>query len=337
MIILKYTWKGSIILISLLVIFTGSCRKGDNIPEPLEPPEIRTSEIFSLSSNSVTIRSYIKNDDEGSAITSTGICWSPMPNPTLNHSNYTVGDLKDSILFCRIEGLTANTKYYVRTLATSAEGTGHGEEIEFTTNNTLTDIEGNIYNTVTLGTQVWVAENLKATRYNDGTDIPNINTEWGNLETPGYCWYDFNVANKNITGALYNWPAVVSEKLCPVGWHVPTNAEWIALVDYVGGENIAGSFLKATGTSWDTPNSGATNYAGFSALPGGASSDAIGYFNRKGIQGIWWSSTIDYSTDVEQGRIIYRTMFYNGSIIVSQGLLSRGGPLNFLSVRCVKD
>lgn len=334
---LKLTWKGSVILISLLVIFAGSCSKVDNIPEPPAPPVITTSEIFSLSSNAVTIRSIIKNDDERSAITSRGICWSLLPNPTLNNNNYTVGNLNDSILFCRIEGLTSNTKYYARALATNSEGTGYGDEIEFTTNNTLTDIEGNVFNTVSLGTQVWITENLKATKYNDGTDIPIINSGWSNLETPGYCWYDYNVANKNITGALYNWPAVVSEKLCPVGWHVPTNVEWIALVDYVGGETIAGSFLKATGTSWNTPNFGATNYAGFCALPGGASSDAIGYFNRKGVEGIWWSSTIDYSFNVEQGEIIIQAMFYNSSRLLRNGFLSKGGPINFLSVRCIKD
>lgn len=327
-------WKGEIISVSLLLLFTGSCRKVDKIPVP---PVIRASEVFSLSSNAVTIRSTIHNHDEKSTITSSGICWSLRPGPAPDNNNYTIGDLNDSILSCRIEGLKANTKYYARTLATSAEGTGYGDEIEFTTNNTLTDIEGNVYNTVTLGNQVWIVENLKATKFNDGTGIQNISSEWSNLETPGYCWYDFNVINKNKSGALYNWPAVVTEKLCPVGWHVPTNAEWIALVDYMGGENIAGGLLKATGTSWDLPNFGATNYAGFSALPGGASSSVIGYFNQQGTRGIWWSSTIDYSFNAEQGEIVIRAMSYNSSRLLRSGFLSKGGPLNFLSVRCIKN
>ena len=333
MINLKLSWKNSIIFMNILVILAGSCRKDDNAPEP---PVIKTSMIFSLSSNAVTIRSVIKND-ERSKITSQGICWSLMPNPTVNNNNYTVGDLKDSILFCRIEGLTTNTKYYARALATSTEGTGYGDEIEFTTNNTIMDIDGNVYNTVSLGTQVWIVENLKTTKYNDGSDISIINTGWAGLETPGYCWYEFSVANKNKYGALYNWPSLDSKKLCPTGWHVPTNSEWIALFDYLGGEDNAGSFLKAVGDNWDTPNSGATNYSGFCALPGGASSATSGYFKLKEVQGIWWSSTIDYSFDVDQGMIIIQTMFYNSSIIVSGGFLSKGGPINFLSVRCIKD
>lgn len=332
---IKLLWTGSLVIMSLLLIVAGSCNKVDYIPEQ---PGIETSEIFSISSNAVTIKSVIKNDNERSEITAQGIYWSSMPSPTLSNSNFTVGDLKDSILFCRIEGLTANTKYYVRTLATSAEGTSYGEEIEFTTNNTLTDIEGNIYNTVTLGTQVWIVENLKVTKYNDGTNIPIINTAWdGDLETPGHCWYDFNVANKNITGALYNWPVVVSEKLCPVGWHVPTNTEWIALADYIGGGNVAGKYLKSTGTSWDSPNFEATNYTGFSALPGGSSSNTIGSFSWKGVQGCWWSSTIDYSFNVEQGEIIYRSILNISPSLSRRGFLSRGGPINFLSIRCIKD
>jgi uncharacterized protein (TIGR02145 family) len=333
MINLKLTWESSIILMTLLVVLAGSCRKDDNTPEP---PVITTSMIFSLSSNAVTIRSVIKND-ERSTITSQGICWSLMPNLTVNNNNYTVGDLNDSILFCRIEGLTTNTKYYARALATSTEGTGYGDEIEFTTNNRIIDIDGNIYNTVSLGTQVWIVENLKTTKYNDGTDIPIINTEWSKLITSGYCWYDFSVANKNIYGALYNWPSVDSKKLCPTGWHVPTNAEWVALFEYLGGEDNAGSFLKAAGTNWETPNIGATNYAGFCALSGGASSDVFGYFTQKGVQGKWWSSTIDYSLDAEQGMIIFLTMFNNSSMVLRHGILSKGGPINFLSVRCIKD
>ena len=331
---IKHAWTGSLIIMSLLLIVAGSCNKVEYIPKP---PVITTSEIFSLSSNAVTISSIVKNEDEGSTIIFRGICLSTMPNPTLNNNNFTDGDLNDSILFCRIEGLTSDTKYYARALVSNSVGAGYGDEIEFTTNKKLTDIEGNVYNTVSLGTQVWIVENFKATKYSDGTDIPIINSGWSNLETTGYCWYDYDIANKNIYGALYNWPAVVSEKLCPVGWHVPTNTEWIALTDYVGGENIAGKFLKATGTSWDTPNFEATNYTGFTALPGGASSNTIGNFSWKGVQGFWWSSTIDYSFNVEQGEIINRSMLNISPSLSRRGFLSRGGPLNFLSIRCIKD
>lgn len=327
----KLTLKRSTIIF-LLTIIAGSCNKPDYISVPV----ITKSEIYSLSSDAVTIKSLIKNDDEASAIISQGVCWSSMPNPTLLNDNFTVGDLSDSILFCRIEGLTYNTNYFARAIVTNSEGTAYGEEIEFTTNNTLTDIEGNVYNTVSIGTQVWIAENLKGTKYNDGIDIQVINGVWSDTEPSSYCWYDFDVVNKDITGALYNWPAVASEKMCPVGWHVPTNEEWMVLVDYVGGENNAGSYLKSTGTSWDTPNLGATNYAGFTALPGGASASVVGYFTFKGMKGNWWSSTIDYSND-DEGRIIILSMSHNSSIMASYELLFRGGPFNFLSIRCLKD
>lgn len=331
---IKHSSTGSLIIMCLLLIVSGSCNKVDY---KTQPPVILKSAIFSLGSDAVTICSIVKNADEGSAFTSGGICWSKTNNPALTQSNYIDGDLKDTIMFCRIEGLAANTKYYVRTLATNAAGTGYGEEIEFTTNATVTDIESNIYNTVTLGTQVWLVENLKSTKYTDGSDIPVIRSAWSNLVTPGYCWYDYDISNKNIYGALYNWPAVVSQELCPAGWHVPTNSEWIALTDYVGGENIAGKFLKSNGTGWDSPNSEATNYSGFSALPGGASSNTIGSFSWKGVQGFWWSSTIDYSYNVEQGEIINRSILNISPSLSQRGFLSKGGPINFLSVRCIKD
>jgi len=141
-----------------------------------------------------------------------------------------------------------------------------------------------------------MVENLKTTSYNDGTAIPLVtdNTAWSNLSTPGYCWYNNDAATYKVTyGALYNWYTVNTGKLCPTGWHVPTDAEWTTLTTYLGGESIAGGKLKETGTShWDSPNTGATSETGFTALPGGLRY-YDGTFDGLGYYGLWWGATED--------------------------------------------
>ena len=114
---------------------------------------------------------------------------------------------------------------------------------------TITDIDGNVYRTIRIGDQEWMSENLKTTRYNDGQPIPNItdNSQWVNLTTPGYCWYNNNLSNKEIYGGLYNWYAVSAGNLAPEGWHVPSEAEWVSLIQFLGGEAIAGSRLEQMG------------------------------------------------------------------------------------------
>ena len=146
------------------------------------------------------------------------------------------------------------------------------ERTAFISNRLVTDIDGNVYQTVTIGTQVWMVENLKTTRYIDGTAIPldTNSSTWGGLTTPGYCWYNDSAIYGNTYGALYNWYAVNTGKLAPAGWHVPTDSEWTVLTTYLGGETVAGGKLKDTGTTyWQSPNTGATNASGFLALPGG--------------------------------------------------------------------
>ncbi len=160
-----------------------------------------------------------------------------------------------------------------------------------TPSDTVTDIDGNVYHTVTIGTQVWLVENLKTTRYNDGTSIPLVtdSAAWSNADTSAYCWYNNDIANKNTYGALYNWFTVNTGKLAIAGWHIPTDAEWTTLTDYLGGESIAGGKLKETGTThWRSPNAGATNESGFTALPGGHR-DVNGTFSAMGDDGFWWS------------------------------------------------
>jgi len=140
---------------------------------------------------------------------------------------------------------------------------------------TMTDQDGNVYKTVTIGTQTWMAENLRTTKYNDGTIIPNVidGEEWTIQTTGVYCTYNntFNTDTIVAYGHLYNWYTVNTGLLAPEGWHVPTDAEWTTLTDYLGGEDIAGAKLKETGiTHWNRPNElETTNETGFTALPGG--------------------------------------------------------------------
>jgi uncharacterized protein (TIGR02145 family) len=138
----------------------------------------------------------------------------------------------------------------------------------------VTDYDGNVYPTVRIGTQLWMAKNLRTTRLKFGGTIQIVtdNTAWSNLTTPGYCWYNNDeAANKETYGALYNWYTIATTNLCPAGWHVPTDDDWEVLTTYLGGYNIAGDKLKEAGTAhWANPNTGATNETGFSALPGGS-------------------------------------------------------------------
>jgi uncharacterized protein (TIGR02145 family) len=201
---------------------------------------------------------------------------------------------------------------------------------------TVTDIDGNVYHTVTIGSQVWMVENLKTTRYSNGVLIPLVlaPADWVVLATPGYCWYNNDATNKNPYGALYNWYAVASGILAPVGWHVPSDAEWTKLTDFLGGESGAGGKLKSTGTIeaatglWFDPNRDATNSTGFSALPGGYRFIADGSFKALGVNGFWWSST-----PFDASNSWYRFMGYISSDV---GKTSYNNTFGF-SVRCVKD
>lgn len=199
-------------------------------------------------------------------------------------------------------------------------------------NNSLTDIDGNIYTSVTIGTQEWMVENLKVTHFRNGDPISNItdNAEWSNLATPGYCWYNNDqAAYKNPYGALYNWYAINSGDLCPSGWHLPTEAELTILNDYLGGENIAGGKLKETGNAhWASPNSGATNESGFTALPGGCRIDVNGLFIDLAHGGYYWSSTQYNASDA-------RYHYLNSDDAVCH--LTYGGKTAGHSVRCLKD
>jgi uncharacterized protein (TIGR02145 family) len=200
--------------------------------------------------------------------------------------------------------------------------------------NKVTDVEGNSYNTITIGTQTWMAENLKTTKLNDGTNIALVTSSatWGTLSTPAYCWFNNDEASYKVTyGALYNWYTANTGKLCPSGWHIPNNTEWTTLTDYLGGQSIAGGKLKETGTAhWTTPNTGATDEVYFTGLPAGARGGA-GDFNIIGNYGYWWTANA-HSVDPEYAWGF--VLAYNSiAVIRADYYYKRDG----FSVRCVKN
>jgi uncharacterized protein (TIGR02145 family) len=199
----------------------------------------------------------------------------------------------------------------------------------------ITDVEGNSYKTVYIGTQQWMGENLKTSKYSDGTTIPNItdNTQWQNNTTGAWAYYNNDATNNAKYGKLYNWYAVSkttngNKNVCPTGWHVPTDAEWAVLTDYLGGENVAGGKLKEVGTTnWNSSNTGATNVSLFTGLPGGLRINDGNYYDI-GVFGIWWSST-EYNT----GSALYRSLnYYDGGAYRSVTNKENG-----FSVRCLRD
>jgi uncharacterized protein (TIGR02145 family) len=196
----------------------------------------------------------------------------------------------------------------------------------------VTDVDGNGYHEVTIGTQVWLVENLKTTHFTDGTAIPVVTDqkEWESLTTPGICSYNntTNTDTINTYGRLYNWYTVNSGKLCPTGWHVPTEAEWNTLIDFLGGQSIAGSHLKELGTThWTSPNTGADNNSGFTALPGSYRNND-GSFGSIGGGGNWWSSTESSTLSAW-----YRGVYSDSSYVNKYSYYKTFG----FSVRCIKD
>ena len=295
----------------------------------LTPPSITTTAISAITENSAESGGNVI-DDGGASVTARGVCWNTSQNPTITNDHTTDGSGTGNFT-SSITGLIQNTIYYVRAYATNSVGTGYGEQVSFTTLNAVTDYDGNVYPIVSIGTQIWMAKNLKTTKYNDGTAIPLITdgTEWSNLTTHGYCWYNNDEASyKNTYGALYNWHTVNTGKLCLTGWHVPTDSEWTILETYLGGSSVAGGKMKETGTAhWVSPNTGATNESGFTALPGGARYQG-GDFYDLGYDGYWWTSTEASSLD-SWNRYVYWT---STSVVDREERKVIG-----YSVRCVKD
>jgi uncharacterized protein (TIGR02145 family) len=246
------------------------------------------------------------------------------PGPVSGNSNTEVT--------AEITGLAPGTVYHYRLMAINSLGTTNGEDMSFTT--LLTDIEGNVYKVVTIGTQVCMTENLKTTKFNDGTDIPNVPNyrDWAlATTTPAYCWRENNIENKNIFGAMYNLYAASVSKLCPAGWHVPSDSEFKILEMFLGMTQSQadtalsnfrgtdqGTKLKST-TGWSDSGNG-NNLSGFTGLPGGYRSSGFEELNQMGF---WW---------VSESRL-FRALRYDQTGVFR----NRGSAYFGMSVRCIKD
>jgi uncharacterized protein (TIGR02145 family) len=323
------TYIKSIVGIMFISLIFQSCEKATL-------PVLTTDKIDIQTLSTATGGGTITSDGGGS-ITERGLCWGPAQGPTT--VDRTTSDGKgDGTFTSNLSGLTTNTTYYVRAYATNSAGTSYGNEVSFTLflkapGPSVSDVDGNSYNSVKIGDQVWVTKNLSTTRFNNNTEIPFVSgsMNWDPLSTPAYCWYFEGVWQpwcKDNYGALYNWYAVNTGKLCPAGWHVPTNSEWNKLFKYLGGPSVAGGKLKAEGTVlWADPNAGATNESGFTGLPGGLRLGNQFHGDRE--QGYWWSAD-----QVDQFYIIVNNInFRTGALGASNLYLKNYG----FSVRCLKD
>ena len=298
-------------------------------------PTVTTIQVSNITASTAVCGGNVTYDG-GASITGRGVCWSTTPDPDLNDFFTSDGTGSESYSSTMTD-LAPVTTYYVRAYAKNSAWTIYGEQITFTTK--LADAEGNLYNTVTIGTQVWMTENLRVTKLNDNTLIPEVtdNTLWIGTSVPAYCWYNNDIAYKPTCGALYNWYAVNSGKLCPSGWHVPTDDEFNILEQSLGmgADQLnlwgwrgtdQGTQLKNT-TGWDEGGNG-TNSSGFSALPGGYRYGATGDFYLLTTITYWWTAT---ENDADRGW--YRRLDSSSTAVYRASTSKKGGKY----IRCVKN
>lgn len=293
-------------------------------------PTVTTNVISIFSDIAANVGGTILSNG-GLDLTNAGVCYNTAPNPTTSNKILVITSESDT-LTGTIKNLLPNTTYYVRAFAINSKGIAYGAQVSFKTDPVLRDIEGNTYKTVIIGDQVWMAENLKTTKYRDGTSIPLVTdgNTWGEIKTPAYCNYNNDINYVATYGRLYNgWAAIETNGICPSGWHVPSAKEWNILINLLGGKQLAGAKLKEAGTThWNAPNSDATNESGFTALPGGIRwCNPPGQFIRMNTQGF-------FRAIPETGETNYR-MFNNENSIV--GDFGYQDTDHGKSVRCMKN
>jgi uncharacterized protein (TIGR02145 family) len=211
--------------------------------------------------------------------------------------------------------LNPTTVYYVRTFVENDEKIEYGNQLAFTTcTGTIEDVSGNVYTTIKIGQQIWIQENLRVTKLNDGTDIPMVDKdqEWWSLKSPGYCFY--NNITDTIYGALYNWHAVTTKKICPVGWHVPSDEEWRTLISIMGGAERTTTYYNFISQKY-----------GFLASRSGYRSHSQ-YMDRD-LSSNWWSINENYQSSYAN-TFLFTFLFQNISYMVKE---------DGASIRCLKD
>lgn len=299
--------------------------------EPVSAPTLSTSGATDITLTTAVAGGTIISDN-GAEIIERGVCWNTTGNPSISGPHTSNGTGIGSFTV-NIEELSAGTIYYVRAYARNSVGTAYGDQILFSTS--ISDIENNVYKTVAIGSQLWMKSDLKTTRFSDNLFIPNIteSSVWTTITSPAYCWYDNTPSYGSTYGILYNWYAVETDKLCPLGWHVPTDEEYNTMEQYLGMPlaeiNLwdwrgtdQGSQMKSS-TLWD-----GTNTSGFSGLPGGYRRGDIGNFYALGILTYWWTGSESISTEA-----LYRRLDTSESKVYRHATSKRGGKF----VRCIKN
>ena len=312
---------------------------------PSTPPIISTAPVSGIFSTKAASGGSIISDG-GAAITSSGICWSTSTNPTIADFSTTNTNLS-GIYTSIMTGLLPNTTYNVRAYATNSVGTTYGNLVSFTTATTTSptivyDIDNNMYHTVTIGTQTWLVENLRTTRYRNGDVISNVinNLSWTSAVSGAWCYYNNDATNGSKYGKLYNWYAANdSRKIAPIGWHIPTDYEWEILEKYESanfGNSISVAKALAATTDWTTSyNVGSigndilqNNYSGFNSLPAGYRSSNAGVFYSIGDWTYYWSSDSAISPQGWCKRLIQ-----SNSVVE----FIASPRISGYSIRCVKD
>jgi uncharacterized protein (TIGR02145 family) len=309
-------------------------------------PTITTLPVTAITNTGALSGGIISNYDS-STITARGVVWDTSPNPITFLASKTMDGSGVGTFPSTIVGLIPNTTFYVRAYLTNNVGTFYGNELTFTTPapsyTIISDVDGNIYSLITICNQTWTKSNFNASKYSDGTTIPEVTdpADWNTLTTGAWCYYNNDAANGTTYGKLYNYYAVLGiydeasrlnpslrKKLAPPGWHVPTDADWTTLTNCLGGSMAAGGKMKEIGTvHWDNPNMGATNFSGFTALPGGQR-DYFGAFTEIKKKGYWYGLSLDGEM---QGWS--RTLFaFSPGVAAAVGADKWG-----YSVRCIKD
>lgn len=317
--------------VTMTIMLFAGCKKED-----FRLPTVETAQITAVTINSATGGVNV-TDDGDSQISSLGLCYST------TNIEPTTADSKKSATngVVNLTGLTSGTSYYVRAYAINKTGTGYGQVVRFTTTfETVSDRQGNVYKFTTIGTQTWMVENLRTTVFNDGSPIANKtgNSDWSRATSstiPAYCWYNNDQQTHKATyGALYNGFAAINTKLCPTGWHVPTENEFAQLFTFLGGNNLTGGKMKAAGpnSGWQNPNAGADNSSNFSALPGGFRGDSTTggtIFENLHIEANFWTSSDYNSMGAKAIKLSYDKAYVQDNVLYNKAY--------GFSVRCVKN
>lgn len=316
-----------------LIPFYACEKDDDNNDDKL--PIVTSFEPEEINQNSVVFGGKV-SDDRGYDIIDKGICWSTEPDVDIE-SNKISATTESNEFYVTLKDLMPNTTYYARAYATNKHGTGYGTLKVFETlrecPQTVEDLDGNVYQIVSIGNQCWFGENLKTTKYNDGSAIPlEVSPQpWINASAGLYCYYSNDYEEYgNDFGGLYNGLAVLTGKVCPENWKVPLKNDWSELIMFLGGEAVAGGKLKEEGLDfWHSPNNGANNESGFSARGGGYRHGSFGNFDALKHSGYWWSSTVSEEKNSE----IHIIEIDKNSAAVHKSVFNKNYGV---SIRCIK-